>query len=113
MDEGLEPPVGVPDTPAVEACPADPQSKGRGDALVTSDPDTACPKAKIDQPVARRRAGWATAAGREEEEARPFLIRMAEETTMRVGTMVGLEFVHARTLGRSVRRCLTNPGNYS
>jgi len=60
-------------------------------------------------PSSRRPA----AARCQEQEARALLIGVPEETTMRLGAVLAGDLVHPRTLGRGLRPCLTNPGNYT
>ncbi len=113
IDERLEATGRVAGSPAVEARPADPKGDGRGDALIAGDPDTADPEADVGQTTPRVRPRRPAATGREEQEARPFLIGVAEETTVRLGAVPDRRLVHAATLGRARLPCLTNPGNYT
>lgn len=97
----------------MEARPAGPESEGRGDALLPGDADAPDAKSKPDE-IGTLASSWRpTASGRQEEETRPFLIGVTEETTVRLGTVPDRELIHAPTLGRVVHQRLTNPGNYS
>ena len=53
------------------------------------------------------------ATGRQKQEARSFLIRVAKQTTMWLASVPDRRVIHAPTLGRASRPCLTNPGNYT
>ena len=99
--------------PAVEARPADAEGQGRGDALVTGDPHAPGAEAQARQAAPDVRSWRTTAAGREEEEAGAFLVRVPEQSAVGLGAVLARDLVHPRTLGRAGHPCLINPGNYT
>ncbi len=97
----------------MEAGPTDAEGeRGRG-SLVTGDANAARPNPQACDSVALRSAWRTSATRREKEKARSLLIRVTEQTTMRITPVLGVEIVHARTLGRTHRPCLNIPGNYT
>jgi hypothetical protein len=93
----------------MQAGPTGSQGQGCGDPILLGGPDTADPEAEAGEVLTFRWSRWSAATGREEEEARAFLVRVAEWTTMWVGARAS----HPATLATSTRRCSTNPGNYN
>jgi hypothetical protein len=87
IDERLETAGSVPNAPAMEARPTDPESERRRDPLVPGNPDAMCAEADLDQAAPGVRSRWPATAGREEQEAGTFLIRVTKETTVRHGTV--------------------------
>ena len=113
IGEGLETAGCISDTPAMEARPAGPEGEGRCDALVAGNADAPGPQSEPDQVRTWRWPRRSTATGRQEEEAWALLIGVTEETTMRLGAVTCGELIHAPTLDRAIRPCLTNAGNYT
>jgi NADPH:quinone reductase-like Zn-dependent oxidoreductase len=103
----------VPDSPAVQARPADAEGQGGGDALVTCHPHAARPEAKLRETRAELIRRWPASSGREEQEVRAFLVGVSEEAPVGILPVVGLERIHSGTLRRVPHPCLTNPGNYT
>jgi hypothetical protein len=113
IDERLETTGLETDPPAVEARPTAPEGEGRRDALLPGDANAADPEAQVGEVAPSRPPRRSTASGRQEEEAWAFLIRMPEETTVRLGAVPDGELIHPPTLRRTDHPCLTNPGNYT
>jgi hypothetical protein len=96
----------------MEARPADPEGEGCLDPLFPRHPQAVSPEAEGGQ-IGPGRLPWRSSpAGGQEEEARSFLVRVAEEGTTGICAMVILQNVHAGTLAPATARCLNNPGNY-
>ena len=89
------------------------EREGRGDALLAGHPHAASPEPQRRQVYGQRCPRRTPTPGREEQEPRALLVGVAEQSAVRVRPMVGLQFVHARTLEPTTPPCLTNPGNYN
>lgn len=74
IEEGRETADGIPGSPAVETRPAGPKCQRSSDALLSGDPDAASAKAKTGENGADRTTWRPTATGRQEQEARSFLV---------------------------------------
>jgi hypothetical protein len=113
IDERFETAGPEAEPPAMEARPTGPEGERCRDAFLAGDADTSDPEAQGGQIGTRRWPGRSSAPRRQEEEARAFLIRMPEETTVRLGAILDGELIHPPTLERTDHPCLTNPGNYT
>ena len=112
-DERLETAGRAADTPAVEARPARAEGQRGCDALLAGNPHATGTQAEPREIGTSHRSRRPATAGRQEEEARAFLVGVAEEPAVRVSAVLDRELVHPATLGRAVEPCLTNPGNYT
>ena len=97
----------------MQARPADAEGECRAQPLVVGNANASRPKAQTGDVSALSPTGRTAAAGGEKEETWAFLIRVTEETTMRIGAMPVLELIHAPTLRRVMGACLNIPGNYN
>ena len=113
IDERFETAGLKTEPPAVEARPTGPEGEGCRGALLAGDANTANPEAQGAQIGTNQWPGRSSAPRRQEEEARAFLIRMPEETTVRLGAVLDGDLIHPPTLRRTDHPCLTNPGNYT
>lgn len=114
VHQGLQAALGVGLPPAMQAGAADTERQRGGDALLARHPDTAGSKAQRAQIRSLSRLGWAPTAGGQKQEVGSFLVGMPLQTAMRIGAMLLLKFVHARTLASSsllMHSCLTNLRN--
>jgi hypothetical protein len=109
MPQSLDATIRVGVAPVMQAGPTGSQGQGCGDPMLSGGPDTADPETEPGEVLTCRWSRWSAATGREEEEARAFLVRVAEWTTVRVRAYAS----HLATLAMSIDRCSINPGNYS
>ena len=97
----------------MEAPPADAEGEDRGDALLPGDADAAGSNAEADHAWAPRWPRRPAATGRQEEKVGTFLVGVTEETTMRLGSVLDRELIHAPTLERATGPCPNISGNYT
>ncbi len=113
IEEGPETIGLVAAPPAMEGRPAGPKGASGRDAVLPDDADAPGAKSKPVE-IGTLDSSWRpTAAGGQEEETRPFLIHVTEQTTMRLGALPDRGLIHAPTLGRVAAPYLKNPGNYA
>jgi hypothetical protein len=74
---------------------------------------TAGPQTHLREPSVGRPDWRAATPRREEQEIRPLLAGVAEQATAGIAPMLGLELIHAPTLGPPAGPRLIIPGNYT